>query len=145
MRWWHIEQAAALEERLFVADAWPVEAFWSELAQADSRHYLVVEDAGEVRGYAGLLAVDGGPDADVLTLAVHPDEQGHGWGTRLLRSLLDEAHRRRCANVLLEVRGDNAPALALYERHGFERISVRRGYYADGDDAIVMRRRAGAN
>lgn len=144
MRWWHLTEVAELETRLFPVDAWPVEAFWSELAQAGSRYYLVVEVDGRVRGYAGLLAVEGGPDADVLTLGIDPREQGHGWGARLLGELLGEAGRRRCVNVLLEVRGTNAPALALYERHGFRRLAVRRKYYADGDDAIVMRRRSGA-
>jgi ribosomal-protein-alanine N-acetyltransferase len=42
------------------------------------------------------------------------------------------------------VRADNQPASALYRRHGFEPISVRRRYYQPGDvDAVVMRRRLG--
>lgn len=142
MRWWHVAAAAALETRLFGADAWPVEAFWSELAHCDSRYYVVVERDDRVLGYAGLLAVTGGPDADVLTLAVDPAEQRRGWGDRLMQCLLAEARRRRCTNVLLEVRAGNAAAVALYEGHGFERVGVRRRYYADGDDALVMRRRA---
>ena len=44
--------------------------------------------------------------------------------------------------MLLEVRADNAPALGLYGRHGFEQVSVRRRYYQPGDvDALVLRRR----
>jgi [ribosomal protein S18]-alanine N-acetyltransferase len=44
--------------------------------------------------------------------------------------------------VLLEVRADNDAAIRLYERHGFERIAVRRRYYQPGDvDAHIMRRR----
>lgn len=140
MRWWHVEAVAALENRLFAADAWSAEAFWAELAQAESRYYLVAEREDQVRGYGGLLAVPGGPDADVMTLAVDPADQGHGWGARLLGELLAEAKRRRCGTVFLDVKADNAAALRLYERHGFERVSVRRRYYADGDDAVVMRR-----
>lgn len=141
MRWWHIDAAAALETRLFGGDAWPAEAFWSELAQEDSRYYVVVERDGALVAYAGLLAVPGGPDADVMTLAVDPSAQGHGLGGLVLRDLLAEAARRGCASVFLEVRAGNESALALYRRHGFERVSVRRRYYADGDDALVMRRR----
>ncbi|MBO0827883.1 MAG: ribosomal protein S18-alanine N-acetyltransferase [Streptosporangiales bacterium] len=139
MRWWDIAPAAAMEERLFPRDAWRAESFWSELAQYDSRHYVVAERDGAVVGYAGLAAAAG--EADVLTVAVDAAGQGRGVGSRLLRELLAEAERRGCADVLLEVRGDNEPALTLYERHGFERVGARRRYYADGEDAIVMRRR----
>ena len=45
----------------------------------------------------------------------------------------------RCTHVMLEVRADNSAALRLYERFGFERISVRRRYYPDGADACIMR------
>jgi ribosomal-protein-alanine N-acetyltransferase len=41
--------------------------------------------------------------------------------------------------MLLEVRSDNAPALALYERFGFMRISQRPKYYPDGGDALILR------
>ncbi|HEX6446327.1 MAG TPA: ribosomal protein S18-alanine N-acetyltransferase [Streptosporangiales bacterium] len=139
MRWWDVAPVAELESALFPTDAWSAEAFWSELAQYDSRHYVVAELDGTVIGYAGLAAAAG--EADVLTLAVDAGLQGHGVGRLLLRELLAEAARRGCTDVLLEVRGGNEPALALYERHGFERIGVRRRYYSDGEDAIVMRRR----
>lgn len=139
MRWWDVAPAAAMEKALFPQDAWSAESFWSELARYDSRHYVVAERHGALVGYAGLAAAAG--EADVLTVAVDAAEQGRGVGRRLLRELLAEADRRGCADVLLEVRGGNGPAVALYERHGFERVGVRRRYYADGEDAIVMRRR----
>jgi [ribosomal protein S18]-alanine N-acetyltransferase len=82
-----------------------------------------------------------GRQADVQTVAVAPGQRGHGYGATLLRALLDEATRRGCAEVLLEVRVDNAAALHLYEKAGFERISVRRGYYPGGVDGMVMRLR----
>ena len=40
---------------------------------------------------------------------------------------------------LLEVRVSNAPAIALYEKFGYERYGVRKNYYADGEDAFVMK------
>lgn len=141
MRWWDIEAAAALERRLFPSDAWSAEAFWGELAHPDARYYLVAESATGLVGYAGLLAVSG--EADVLTLAVAPEASRRGLGRSLLHELLAEAERRGCADVLLEVRADNAAAIALYCDAGFERVGVRRRYYSDGTDAWVLRRRSG--
>ena len=139
MRWWDIDAALAIERELF-PDAWSVETFWAELARVpETRHYLVADDDGTVVGYAGLMMV--GRQADVQTVAVAPGQQGHGYGATLLRAIIDEATSRRCTEVLLEVREDNEPALHLYEKAGFERISVRRGYYPSGVDGLVMRLR----
>jgi ribosomal-protein-alanine N-acetyltransferase len=143
MRWWDVEVAHALETELF-PDPWSVETFWSELAHVpESRHYLVAEQAGELVGYAGLVVV--GRQADVQTLAVAPAGQGRGLGRRLLDALVAEARRRVAGEVLLEVRAENAAALALYTGAGFERIGVRRGYYRPGGtDALVLRLRVHA-
>ncbi len=140
MRWWDVEAAHALETVLF-PDPWSVETFWSELALVpDSRHYLVAEDDGDLVGYAGLAVV--GRQADVQTLAVAPAAQGRGLGRRLLHALVAEARRRDAGEVLLEVRAENAAALALYAGAGFERIAIRRGYYRPGGtDAHVLRLR----
>ena len=92
-------------------------------------------------GYAGLMFVPGGVSADVLTIAVAPGSWGHGIGSALLGALIDEARRRRCDEVFLEVRKDNPRARGLYLRRGFVEIGVRKGYYQPANvDAIVMRK-----
>jgi ribosomal-protein-alanine N-acetyltransferase len=48
---------------------------------------------------------------------------------------------RGAESMMLEVRADNSVAITLYERMGFERISTRTRYYADGTDAQIWRRR----
>jgi ribosomal-protein-alanine N-acetyltransferase len=139
MRWWDIDAALAIEQELF-PDAWSVETFWAELARVpETRHYLVADDDGAVVGYAGLMTV--GRQADVQTVAVAPDHQRQHLGATLLRAIVDEAISRGCTEVLLEVRVDNEPALHIYEKAGFERISVRGGYYPGGVDGLVLRLR----
>lgn len=138
MRWWDLPAAVELERALF-ADPWSIEAFLSELAYVpDSRWYVVAEDEHGLTGYAGLRAV--GPDGDVQTLAVAPRAQRRGLGAALLDALLEQAAHRGCTQVFLEVRADNAPALALYLSRGFERGGVRHDYYGAGADAVVMTR-----
>ncbi len=83
----------------------------------------------------------GGPQADVVTLAVNPARWGQGTGTALLTALVDEARKRGYEEVLLEVREDNPRARRLYLRHGFTEVGIRRGYYQpSGVDAVVMRK-----
>ncbi len=129
-----------LELALFGEESWSREMLAGELRQQPgSRHYLVAEDeAGQVIGYGGLLAA--GTQADVVTLAVSTARWGQGIGSQLLAALLDEARRRGCAEVFLEVRMDNVRAQRLYRDRGFTEIGIRRGYYQpSGADALVMR------
>ena len=149
MRWWDIPAVSVLEHATFPEDAWSVGMFWSELAEQATRYYLVAEEFGEdpahpdpvgprIIGYAGLLAGLG--EAEVQTIAVDPLREGFGLGARLLTSLLKEAARRGCDDVVLEVRADNDRARILYERFGFTPIGLRRGYYQPANvDAVVMR------
>lgn len=141
MRWWDVEPVVALERTLFGGTAWTPEMFWSELAHPDTRSYLVAQDAGgALLGYAGVMTP--GAEADVQTIAVAPAAQGRGIGGTLLEALVEQARTAGATSLLLEVRADNTAAIMLYERHGFDRIAVRRRYYQPGDvDAWVMRLR----
>ena len=138
MRWPDIEPVHRLETELFTVDPWSLEQFWSELAQP-TRSYVVAVDGDRIIGYAGAFLL--APDSDVQTIAVSPLDQGRGIGATLLRSLIDEASAAGCRQMLLEVRSDNPAAIGMYERFGFERISMRRDYYERGIDAIIMRLR----
>lgn len=152
----------ALEHELFPDDPWTPEMFAEEVAfPPESRLYLLAEvDAGDggvadsdivsgrgaaggtvMAGYAGMMFIPSGTQADVLTIAVRQAYWGKGIGSALLSALLGAARGRGCAEVFLEVRADNPRAHGLYQRRGFEDIGVRRGYYQpSGVDAIVMRK-----
>lgn len=141
MHWWHLAEVLPIERELFGVEAWSPELFWSELAQTDTRHYLVgLGEAGQVVGYAGLCAY---PDEGyVQTIGVAPAHQSRRVGSTLLAALLAEAARRGLPAVGLEVRADNQRAQALYQRFGFAPVGLRRGYYQPtGTDALVMVRR----
>lgn len=133
----------ALEQKLFPVDAWPLQMFFDELSQPETRRYLVAESSDGIVGYAGLMCIE--PIADVQTIAVVPEYEGQGIGSTLLTGLIEEARRRRAADVLLEVRADNPRAQQLYVRFGFEQIHIRPRYYRDGVDALIMRLQLAAN
>jgi ribosomal-protein-alanine N-acetyltransferase len=120
--------------------------FWSELAERDTRRYLVVDgdDGDGIAAYCGLCTYVP-HEAYVQTIAVAPAAQHRGLGTQLLVAMLEESDRRGCAHLDLEVRADNDAAHRLYLRHGFSDVAVRPGYYQpSGADAIVMRRERAA-
>jgi [ribosomal protein S18]-alanine N-acetyltransferase len=136
MRWWHVRPVLGLEHELFPEESWSAAAFWNELAESDTRHYVVAVRDEQVVGYAGLAVF--GDEAHVLTIGVTGAAQGHGIGTLLLRDLLAAAGSRR---VFLDVRVDNDVAQRLYQRHGFVQVGRRRRYYQpSGTDALVMAR-----
>jgi [ribosomal protein S18]-alanine N-acetyltransferase len=142
MRWWDIESVMRMELELFAEDSWTDTMFWSELAERDTRWYVVAVDQEDVVGYAGLCVYAAG-EAYVQTIGVSGRKQRTGIGTALLEALMAEAGQRGVRQIDLEVRADNAIAIALYEKHGFQTIGVRRGYYQpSGADALVMRREA---
>ncbi|MFI6505233.1 ribosomal protein S18-alanine N-acetyltransferase [Nonomuraea typhae] len=130
-----------IERTTFPRDAWSEGMMRGELAdQPRTRHYVVaVLDDERIVGYAGLAAA--GDQADVQTIAVLHDHQSRGIGSAMLTELLGEARRRGAREIFLEVRSDNPRAKAVYERFGFEEIGVRRRYYDDGTDAVMMRRK----
>jgi ribosomal-protein-alanine N-acetyltransferase len=125
-----------LEEILFPGDSpWNWRMFAAEL---EAGYFYVVhrDPDGVVDGYGGLAVV--GDESEVHTIGVRPAAQGAGIGRKLLRQLLSVAGDRR---VLLEVRTDNAAAIALYESEGFVMLGIRRRYYQpSGADAYTMAR-----
>ncbi|MGC5013789.1 ribosomal protein S18-alanine N-acetyltransferase [Streptosporangium sp. DT93] len=128
-----------IEHATFPADAWSEGMLRGELDdQPRTRHYVVALAGDVIVGYAGLAAA--GDQADVQTIAVLAGWRRAGIGGALLTELLAEAARRGAVSVFLEVRADNPDAQAVYHRFGFERIGLRRRYYEDGTDAIMMRK-----
>jgi ribosomal-protein-alanine N-acetyltransferase len=85
-----------------------------------------------------------GPEAEILTVEVHPQAQGSGVGTWLLAQVMDRAREAGVTELHLEVAQDNAPARRLYAKAGFDTVGTRPGYYRmpDGSrgDALLMRR-----
>lgn len=78
-------------------------------------------------------------EAHITILAIDPSYQRQGLGQALLYALLVTARQQKSEWATLEVRASNQPALALYEKFGFETVGKRRRYYPDnGEDALIL-------
>ena len=86
-----------------------------------------------------VLARVAADEAEILTLAVVPQARRQGLGGRLLRAAMADAALRGALSMVLEVASANTAALALYARTGFAAVGRRPGYYAAGEDAVIMR------
>lgn len=121
-----------LEQRIFT-DAWSKRSFEAELSNKYS-FPLVLESEGKIAGYAVVWHIYN--EIHIANFAIHPDYRRMGLGKRLMQHILEKFDRADFA--FLEVRKSNLPALRLYESFGFKTLNVRKKYYRDGEDALVM-------
>lgn len=136
MRRRHLKRVMAIESMVYPRP-WSLTLFLSEIAQRNTRTYLVARHDGYVVGYAGMMFT--GREAHVTNIAVDLAYHGRKVGTRLLLALITEAIARGADSLSLEVRVSNIGAQNMYAKFGFETTSVRKGYYVETrEDAYVM-------
>ncbi len=137
------EALAALHGLVFHAllRPWTVAEFATLLAQETT--ILATRPAGFA---LGRLA---GPEAELLTLAVHPETRRQGVGSALVQAFEAEASARGADKALIEVSVENAAARALYRRLGYRKVGRRRAYYSGATappvDALVLAKPLGAS
>jgi ribosomal-protein-alanine N-acetyltransferase len=163
MRYTDVAAVADLEKLVFTLP-WSAHAFDYELRYNTMAHFLVVRQRGSliatkceaeisresdrqgqqretesepVLGYGGFwFIVD---EAHICTLAIHPRWRGRGLGELILLHLIDLGKQVGAAVATLEVRASNLVAHRLYQKYGFARVGLRKGYYSDnGEDALIM-------
>ena len=141
MRRRHLNQVISIEQASY-PKPWSRAVFESELDQVPSglRHYVVARAGRSVVGYAGLW-ITPDPDGDqahVTNVAVLPAHRRAGVATQLLVAQARHAIARGCVAWTLEVRVSSTGAQELYRRFGFAPAGIRRRYYENTEDAIVM-------
>ena len=132
-----LKQVMEIERELFHVP-WTREGFLTFLTREDAM-FLVVEEKEQILGYCGLLMVL--DEGDITNVAVRRDRQKEGIGNFLMESLIRLAAERGVTTIHLEVRVGNDRAIRLYERNGFTRDGIRKGFYSDPtEDALLMTR-----
>ncbi|MCK8783249.1 GNAT family N-acetyltransferase [Roseomonas sp. NAR14] len=124
---------AALHALAFPAEKWGPDAIALMLELPGT---VALQRPGE--GFVLLRAAAG--EAEILTLAVAPAARRRGCGGALLAAALAAAAALGALAMFLEVAAGNAAARALYAAAGFTQVGLRRRYYADRSDALVLRR-----
>ena len=114
---------------------WSAELFRGEFENPHSRIDLLALE-GEVLGYICYHSL--ADEVSIINLATLPVFRRRGVARRLLWSALHASGQEPVERAFLEVRAGNHAALALYESLGFRVVGRRKGYYRDGEDALVM-------
>ena len=121
-------------ETLCFSHPWSVESFRGII---DSR---IIRNAGifassELAGY--IVTMYGAGELHILNIAVKPEFQRGGLGGMLLDHIMDY-YRNDLNAIFLEVRKSNFKAIRFYSKRGFWEAGIRKNYYPDGEDAILM-------
>ena len=131
----HIPQIEEIERECF-SRPWTAEQLMSQMRDAQHEFIAAVDDS-RVLGYVGLMYVL--DEGYISNVAVRPEARRQGIGDALIDALAEKAKTLELAFLTLEVRESNAPAIALYAKHGFHPVGKRKNYYdAPKEDAVLM-------
>ncbi len=131
-----IPQIEALEKACFSLP-WTQDQLKSQLRDRQHEFIAAVSESGTVLGYIGMMHVL--DEGYISNVAVSPDRRRQGIGDALIAALIKICEALGLSFVTLEVRAGNKPAIALYEKHGFERVGLRKNYYDHPrEDALLM-------
>lgn len=105
----------------------------TELENNPYGNYLILIEEDKIIGY--IYYSDIYERAEINQFEVKPTHRNCGKGNELLKNLIEKLQK----NITLEVKQTNAPAIRLYEKNGFKKVAIRKGYY-NGIDGILMER-----
>ena len=133
----HLARILRIERASFGADAWP-RRYFLELHRDCGGLFVVAKVGGRIAGYAVACAEK--RNAEISSLAVHPDYRRRGVADALMRHTLRELGAAGVRRVELMVRTGNTAGAQLYRSLGFRRVRVLPRYYEDGGDGFLMAR-----
>jgi ribosomal-protein-alanine N-acetyltransferase len=130
----HLEACLALDAAA-LGGLWS-RAQWQRELEEPGRPAVGLWQQGQLVAMAcGWLIVD---ELHITLVAVAPERRRQGLGRQVLEALLRRAQADGASRATLEVAAANGAARALYGACGFRQAGVRRGYYRNGDDALIQ-------
>ena len=125
-----VAEIIKIEQACF-ATPWTEQGVRESIENENTHLYLALVD-GEAAGYMGVQIFSG--EGYVTNVATLPDFRRQGVAKALLARVL----QNEMDFLTLEVRESNAPAIALYESLGFERVGVRPHFYRHPDENAIL-------
>ena len=114
---------------------WNYNVFKQELENENSI-YIVAKIEDKIVGFGGIWkSVD---DVHITNIVVKKDCRHLGIGAKILDKLINIAKDLKFTSITLEVNENNEIALRLYEKFGFKKLGIRKKYYNNSDNAVIM-------
>lgn len=126
---------AQIENRQPFSAHWGTEGFVNELQIPSAHIWCAVQDGTPI-GFAALRMAAG--LVEILNVSIAPAYCRKGYGFALLSHALTQARAHGAQDVTLEVNSLNAPAIALYKKLGFKEMGLRKNFYHNAQDALIM-------
>jgi ribosomal-protein-alanine N-acetyltransferase len=117
---------------------WSHQTFREALLHGCPTKIFVLEETGRVVAFAAVHRA--GDEAYLSNIMTSSSARRRGRAAALLQKVMIWARSSGAAQLVLDVDPSNAPAIALYNKIGFEIIERRPRSYPRGEDAIVMRK-----
>ena len=116
---------------------WNENVLRSELENPASTYIVAVDEQNnDVVGYAGIWQpID---EAHITNIVTKKDKRKNKVATKMLEELIKISKQRNLNNITLEVNNKNIPAINLYKKYNFKEVGIRKKYYNDIDDALIM-------
>ncbi len=123
-------------EKEFSDNTW-TEAQLREELESSHAFLFCCELNGRVIGFCDVHVV--ADDAHINELCIEPTSRRQGAAHAMMRHAIGLCDALGCSVLSLEVRSKNEPAIALYEKCGFEQVGIRKRFYQNpADDALNM-------
>lgn len=124
------KKIADLDNKMFV-DSLDYDFIYNDLLNNPLAYYFVFEIEGNIVGYINCWISD---NTEILNFCVDEKYQKQGIGTLLY----NEVEKIANGIISLEVRVSNLNAINFYLKKGFEKAAIRKNYYSNGENAILM-------
>lgn len=116
-------------------EPWSKEAYKKEISNPLANYRVITID-DKVVAYGGFWKIL--DEADINNIAVKKEFRQMGYGKMLMNALIEDAKSQNIKAMTLEVRVTNESAIALYKKLGFKEAGIRKNYYSDKEDALIM-------
>jgi len=131
----HIDDVLEIEKASFPSP-WTKTMFFQETGQEYSDCFVLMMNEEVVAYLSAWIVLD---ECTLNKITCRADLRRRGYGTMILKHLIQVVFEKGIKDLFIEVRESNHKAVAFYDKSGFVKTGVRKGYYSDtNEDAVLM-------